>query len=385
MRSGLGLVAVAGFALSASGCYSKITAYEGNFTLGYMSPLNQVENFVKPIAPGAKLDLVVFRNGTNEKLRLVDATSSRPGVLQVVKVEGETLTVSGVSPGATELTISATLEGKRVTDKMFFHVAKPTSHALEHLCTEEPKAAYIRGTDVAIFHNLSTADKRPVVGYDYVPVTISPSGTLDFVAQPQGGTVYRYRAARSAPSVSVKSDIDGKTLEARIVEPADVKKGQLFVPKRMIAGGFAYAVARVEVADGTTVCSQNALTRARSLTPEICKVSAKLDDSLDDTNREQLAEIQALKFGTCRLEMTLPELGDRGIVLSESLAVGKVEYPPGGGGHDQPTETVSTDAGGASCTSRHVPMWPFWIFFGLAQALGAGLLVKRLRSGRAAR
>ena len=249
------------------GCYSKITAYEGNFTIGYMGPAAQLENFVKPIAPGAKLDLVVFENGTANKLSLIEATSSKPGVLKIVAVKGETRTGSGVAPGVTELTITAKGPGNaRVTDKMFFHVAKPTSHAIEHMCTEEPKAAYVRGGEFAIFHNLATPDKRVVVGYYYVPITVSPKASLDFVGQPQAGTVYRYRA-KQAGSVSVKSDIDGKAIEAKIIEPKEITQARLFAPTRMIAGQANYAMAHVELADGTTVCSQNALTRARSLTP----------------------------------------------------------------------------------------------------------------------
>lgn len=360
---------------SLSGCYSKITAYEGNFTVGYMSAV-QVENFVKPIAPGAKLDLVVFTNGTNDKLPILEVTSSKPGVLKVVSVRGETFTVAGVAPGVTELTIAAKgAGGKRVTDKMFFHVAKPTSHALEHSCTEERKAAYVRGTEVSIFHNLATADKRAVIGYDYVPVSISPKSALDFVAQPQAGTVYRYRAAKAA-SVIVTSEIDGKQLEARIVEPSEIKTANLFAPERMLAGGFAYAVAQVELPSGVQVCSQDALTRARSLTPDICKVTARLDDSLDDTNREQLAEIQALRFGTCQLEMTLPELGERGLVLTRAIKIGKVDYPSGNAGGD----VASTPA---SCGLRSKTLErALWAVLGIAQVVGLGLWLERRRSRR---
>lgn len=357
--------------LALPGCYSKVTAYDGKLTVGYMSAV-QVENFVKPIAPGAKLDLVVFANGTSDKLRIATVTSSKPGVLAVHAVKGETVTVSAGLPGVTELTFTATdASGQRITDRMFFHVAKPAAHGLEHACTEEPKAAYVRGAEVAVFHHLATADRRPVVGYDYVPVEVSPASALDFVAQPQAGTVYRYRANRAAPAVTITSRIDGKRIEARIVEPAEIKTARFLTPSRMLAGTSAYAVALVSLPDGTTVCSQNALTRARSLTPEICKVTARIDDSLDDSNREQLAEIEASKFGTCRLQMTLPELGDRGIVLEATIPIGRVEYPGDGKAEAEPRRTF--------------PTWPLWSFLGLSQLLAALSLVRRLRSGRAAR
>ena len=74
----------------------------------------------------------VFANGTDEKLAIAAATSSRPEVLRVVAVNGETITTEGVSPGVADLVITAKKEGKDVSDRMFFHVAKPTVHRLEH-------------------------------------------------------------------------------------------------------------------------------------------------------------------------------------------------------------------------------------------------------------
>ena len=68
----------------------------------------------------------------------------------------------------------------------------------------------------------------------------------------------------------------------------------------------------VDVAFGETpLCSQDALTKAKSLTPEICEVTARLDEDPDspDSNRMQFAKISAKAFGTCRYEVSLPELG----------------------------------------------------------------------------
>ncbi len=310
-----------------TGCYSKVTAYDARFTIGYAAAV-QIENFVKPIAPGAKLDLHVFANGTQNKLPIVSVTSTKPDVLRVVTAEGETITVKGGTPGVAELLITARdANGTALVDRMFFHVAKPSSHKLEHSCTEEPDATWVRGQDIDVFHTLATADRRAVIGYDHVPVRIEPPGALELVAQPQAGTLYRYRTRGRSPRVTITSLVDGSALAMRIVDAGDLEAAELHVNDRMLVGDVAYAFADVSLGE-SRVCSQNALTRARSLTPEICRVTAKLDESLDDSNREQIAEVMALKYGECKLEMTLPDLaGGRGVVLQRTVKIGKVEFP----------------------------------------------------------
>jgi hypothetical protein len=310
-----------------TGCYSKVTAQEGRFTLAYAASV-QVENFVKPIAPGAKLDLHAFANGGQDKLTIVGARSSKPGVLRVVSAASETLVVEGIAPGGAELEVTVRdASGATLTDTMFFHVSKPATHGIEHTCTEEPNATYVRGANVDVFHGLATSDRRPVIGYDYAPVAIEPKGALDLVAQPQAGGLYRFVARKTAPRITVRSLVDGSELTMHVIEAADITSAELHAPDHMVAGQIGYAVARVEHGEAP-VCSQNALTRARSLTPRTCSVSAKLDDSTGEENREQLAEITALAFGECEFEVTLPELAKgRGIVLRRRIRIGRIEYP----------------------------------------------------------
>ena len=122
----------------------------------------------------------------------------------------------------------------------------------------------------------------------------------------------------------------------------------------------------------TPVCSQNALTRARSLTPEICKVSARLDDGSDDENREQLAEIEGLKFGECELEVTLPELaGGRGITLHHKLKVGRTEYPG--------------ERGAAAWIRDAATSTSSWSAFLLTRLLALGTILFWLKARRAQR
>jgi len=331
MRSRVALASLFVLSLATGGCYSKVTAYNGNFTLGYASGV-QIENFVKPIAPGAKLDVVVFANGTARRLEVTKAVSTKPTVLTIDKIKDKEITLKAGEPGVAEIEVTAKNEnGDVLVDKMFFHVGKPTSHKIEHACTEQPNAAYVRGEDIDVFHNLATSDNRAVIGYDYAPVTIEPKSAMTLTEQPQGAALYVFRAKQANERVTLKSTVDGKALTFRIVDKKDLKDGELHGPDRLVEGGSQYAVADVTFGS-LPLCNQNALTKARSLTPDICSVTANLDDEPDeDDNHWQLALIKGLKFGTCKYEVTLPELNQgRGLVLRGEAKVGRVEFPRDG-------------------------------------------------------
>lgn len=339
-RFALGGLVVA--AVACSGCYSKATAYDGKFTFAYASGLTQVENFIKPIAPGAKLDVVAYANSNDEdQLTIVRAVSSKTSVLVVERVRGTTLTLKGVSPGVAEVEVTVRdPQGHELADKMFFHVAKPTVHKLEHSCTEDRDAIYVRGENVDVWHSLSTADKRFVLGYDYTPLTINPPRALDLVTAPQAGGLYRF-TSKNKGAINVKSSIDGSAIGVHVIERGELTKAILHKNDKIVERRTGYAIAEVlaEDKDGRTLalCNQNARTRARSLTPDICKVSAKLDDEpdsfADDENRSQMITITGIKFGECSYEVILPDLnGGRGLTLAGSAKVGRIEFP-GDGGH----------------------------------------------------
>jgi hypothetical protein len=323
------LVAALGVALS--GCYSKATGYNGKLTFAYAAGL-QFENFGKPIAPGAKLDLEAFTNGTDENLVITAAVSSRPQVIAIGKVTGNHVVLLGGEPGVADIELTARDgAGNTVTDRMFLHVAKPTAHRLQHACTENADAAYVLGENVNVLHELATSDGRPVIGYAYAPVRVAPEAPLELIGQPQGASMYVYRARAATAQVSIRSTVDDSALTARIVKRGDLKDATLVCDDgcKTIVGQTRYVVAKVTLGE-TPVCSQNALTKARSLTPEICTVTTKLvyDDAGNDSNREQLATITGLKFGVCRYEVSLPELdGGRGVRLNGEAKVGRLEFP----------------------------------------------------------
>lgn len=316
--------------LVLGGCYSKATAREGKFTFAYPSMVEH-DNFVKPIAPGAKLEVRAFINGTHDEMTLKSAKSSDPNVVAIDSVKDKTLVLAGKTPGVAMIELTAQdPNGNELVDQMFFHVAKPVKHGLQHSCTEEAEAAYVVGEDVFLDHAMATADKRPVIGTGYVPLAIEPRGALDLVLQPQADGFYLFKA-KSAKRVTVRSKIDEQALTLKLVDRKDLTDGSLLFADRMLAGRASWIVAQVRAGD-TALCNQTALTKAKSLTPEICKVTAKLEDDpdADDSNREQLAQITAIAFGVCKFEVTLPELAKgKGLVMKGEVKVGREEYPRG--------------------------------------------------------
>ena len=315
-----------------SGCYSKATGHDRKLTFAYAAGL-QFENFGKPIAPGAKLDLEAFANGSEDNLVITGATSSRPGVLAIAKVTSRHIVLVAGEPGVADVQITARDgAGNTLVDTMFLHVDKPAVHGLQHACTEEREAAYVVGENVHVFHGLATSDGRPVIGYAYAPLRVAPASALELIAQQQGQSAYTFRARAKSLQVSIRSTVDDSALSLRLVERGELKNATLDCANgcRVVEGQSRYVVANVTLGE-MPVCSQNALTKARSLTPEICSVTAKLDDGDKDENREQVAELKGLKFGICKYEVTLPELdGGRGVRLTGQAKVGRVEFPGDG-------------------------------------------------------
>lgn len=311
-----------------TGCYSKATGAAGKLTIAYASGV-EIENFVKPIAPGSKLDVVAFEHGSDDALAITAAVSSKPSVLAVDAVLERGVTLAARAEGVAEIEISARdAAGTVLVDKMFFHVVKPKAHRLEHECTSSPSAAYVRGDRIYVSYGLETADHRQVIGYGDAPLRIEPPGALELVGQPQGSPVYVFDAPSAARGIVVRSTIDDAALNLRVVSPGELTEASLDAASWMLEGDTHYVVAHVRLGE-TPLCSQNALTKARSLTPEICAVTADLgEEPGGGDNRDQLALVTGLAMGTCKLEVTLPELaGGRGVVLKAELKVGRVELP----------------------------------------------------------
>lgn len=85
--------------LLVPGCFSRITGDAGLLDLRYEAD-DAVENFNKPIAVGARLDLEVLLPGEEETASLESVSSSAPDVLSVVDQGGGPSPSRPVDPAA---------------------------------------------------------------------------------------------------------------------------------------------------------------------------------------------------------------------------------------------------------------------------------------------
>ncbi|WP_168210710.1 Ig-like domain-containing protein [Persicimonas caeni] len=328
-----------------TGCFSRLTGNEGQFTFGYLTDV-QIENFNKPIAPGARLDLVAFENGSDDKqYRVVEATSSNPKVLTVASVNGRHAVLEGVAPGSARITMTVRrADGTTLEDSVFMSVAKPTALELAHTCADTPKAAYVASDNLTVPFALHAEDGRAVVGYRYVPVDVEPKGALKFVSRPREFSEIVFRAGPPAEDVRITSKVDDTSLELRLVRRSDVDqiRPEPATLQALTAVGYEQFVGFYPMAGTDPVCQSGMLTEARSLTPDICKVSADLDENGSNWNRAQMARVKGVGFGICRYEITFPEAaGGDGLTEAFTMPVGQF---PEGDDAGEPAASVAHEA-----------------------------------------
>ena len=296
--------------LLMAGCYSRLTGNTGRFTFGYLTDV-ELENFNKPLAPGSRLDLVAFENGTDdETLPIISARSDKPAVLTVVSTNEHHTTIEALAPGHTRITVRARQpDGSIVEDSVFMHVAAAEHMQLEHTCTDTPKAAYLAGRTLAVPFQRTSGEGRAVVGYDYLPVSVEPAGALELLGRPRRFSEFVFRAGPAADPIRIRSQVDATTILLRTVRRSDVDRimPSPATQKARTVAGRKIAVRFTPMAGRDPVCQADLLTKARSLTPEVCHVSADLDENGSNWNRRQLAIVEGREFGICRYEIVFPE------------------------------------------------------------------------------
>ncbi|MFW6058500.1 MAG: hypothetical protein ACOC9W_06560 [Persicimonas sp.] len=318
-------------AASLCGCFSRLTGNAGEFTFGYETDI-QLENFNKPLAPGSRLDLVAFEGATDtEQMRVVSAESSDTSVLTVAATTTRHATIEAGEAGHAKITMTVEKsDGSTVEDSVFMNVAEPVELALGHTCADTEQAAYEADGRVVLPFEMTAADGRAVIGEAYRPVRVEPEGALDFVAKPTGRSALVFRAGPPADEVRVRSTVDNTSLALRLVQRADIDE-LLPAPStthaRTVVGENTF-VAVMPMAGVDPVCQSRALTKAESLTPEICHVSADLEGGSKDWNRSQMAKIEGRSFGMCRYKIILPEAAS-GDGLETTLSIPVGEFPDG--------------------------------------------------------
>ena len=301
-----------------SGCYSRVIGNHARLMIAYASPIDSV-NFNKPVAPGARLDLVL-RSLDDEDAAIARVVSSAPDVLRVVEVHPTHVVLAGRTVGTAQLTFT-TPEG--VTDTVDMHVARPDALALDHACTDDLFAVYPSNAEIAIPYDLTHAPGVPVIGYGFYPIKVTPRASLTLDKTRRDWGVFHFRSGDARHRVAIRSTLDDGILGLALADRGEVD-GMRVESFDLVEGeeGLVFADPTV---GGVPMCQSAMQTRGRSKTPEICDATARLDDDGDDTNRNGIVIVKAKKFGICEVVAEFPEAnGGRGLQKVARVLVGKM-------------------------------------------------------------
>ena len=315
-------------AVAIAGCQSMITGNEGNLEFSYRAD-DEVRDFNKPIAVGAKLDLEVRTNGTRQTVELLEATTKDPSVLKVAGKLGNKLTLEGVGDGTTDVSVEAkTKTGETVSDWITMRARKPNVLKARHTCSQEAEGFYLVGHDIVVGFDLRYEQgsvKEPVIGYGYYPFTVQPAAalTLDQVSKDQQR--FHFKTAATAQTATLTSTIDATTLSFRIFEEGAIDGASFDTDvghKVLVATDGLFQV--VPTIAGKPVCQGRAAMSVEVLTAEVCGVENTLATGEDAASENRWIKVNGKTVGTCNFTVTFPK-GAGGAGATAQLSVEVVD------------------------------------------------------------
>jgi len=307
------------------GCRSELTGNLGNFVFSYAAD-DDLNNFNKPVAVGAKLDVQVHEVGAaRREVDLSAAAFDGDTVLTVATFSGNEITVEGVGDGSALLEVEGTtVSGESLPDEVNMLARVPEVLKLRHTCDAGAAANYFTDQRIWLGFDMEMDNGQPVIGYGYYPATSSDpaalglevaAGTQAHMAFQTGGT--------AAAGVTLTSDIDDTQLTFDIVTKAmvdGVREPTVITVEDIDVGdkGSGYVLPTV---GGTPVCQANITKTVVSDTPTLCSITESEPPTDGDNSREYgWFEIEGLAEGECLYTVTYPEGAD-GAGVSQQFSV----------------------------------------------------------------
>ncbi len=305
-------------ALTAIGCQSTLTGNEGNFTFSYWAD-DWVNDFNKPIAVGASLDLEVRGVGTNTAVDLTSATYDDPAVLDVTSFDGKDITVLGMGVGLALLEVEGTLDGESLTDSVNMQSKVPEVLVLAHTCTGANAGAYLVDHDVVVAFEMEMSNSQPVIGYGYYPVELAAtSATVNTASESQ--IWISVSTGDTAETVTMSSTIDDTTLSLEIAAEGQIDGVQepiAFVIEDIDVGDVNAFYTRPMIGE-LVVCQSDVVMEVVSDTPGTCAIHEHDPDG-DGEHETGWFAVEGVAEGTCQYTVTYPG-GAEGVGVSEQFS-----------------------------------------------------------------
>lgn len=310
--------------IASLGCVSSTTGKEGNLEFSYSAD-DDFANFNKPIAVGAKLDLRVYKAGTegNRDATVEAASSSDDGVLAIGERSGNTVTLLAKGAGSAEISVTALLAAtnESVTDAVDMMARVPEIHNMSHACLspQEREGYYLIGQDIYIPHDFKLKDGQNVIGYGYFPVVIEPAQALTLKTNHRDQIFLHMTTGATATQATVTSELDGTKLTLNLVEEAQIDSAVLSGLENSVTVNqqqLAYALPAI---GQKPICQAQSEYSIETLTPEVCEVTKAANISEEQQRRQSgWIVIKGKSVGDCDFKVTYPK-GNNGQGLSAEL------------------------------------------------------------------
>lgn len=256
---------------------STTTGELGNLSFSYDTS-EEIRNFNKPIAPGAKLRITVRdaggAPGTGAEVKA--AATDNPSVATVVSFEDSDVIVEGVSEGQFALEVSAEVGFPAETkeDRVSMNIREPEVLKIGHACKSfgANKAYYLVGHHVELSFEMELADGQDVIGYDYYPITLDQPELAQLTRGHEDPKVFKFTLGSQPGDLLISSTVDDTTATIGIVDEAAIDGARMLGAERDL--GAVGTLRRVRpTVGGEDICSSELEREVRSITPEVCSVT----------------------------------------------------------------------------------------------------------------
>lgn len=310
---GLSLVAASTFTM---GCESQLTGNEGNLLFSYTADDN-VADFNKPIAIGAKLELTVKEAGTRQAVDVQEAKSDDDAVLKVASFAGDRIVLEAVNDGAAMIEVEAkTASGEVVPDSVNMLAATPEVLKLHHTClpADDPTGYYQAGaTNILIPYDMERSNGQSVIGYGLFPFTQEPADALAVDQTSKDQAFFHFDLPAGAQTVKLTSTIDATSLTLEIIESSaydGAEMNPLSKEVRVIADE-THLLHFWPTSGGNRICQSRAPMQVETSTPDICEVKTVTNQENQlIVNESNYITLKGLAQGTCSLTITYADGND---------------------------------------------------------------------------
>ena len=334
LNHGARLGLLAALALPSVACKSKLTGNKGNFTFSYHAT-EDVTDFNKPIAVGAKLDLKVEEPGVLARdIDVKDATTDDPGVLEVVSFSGNTVVLLGTGAGQALVQVTGkNSQGETLDDEVNMQARVPEVVKIDHSCTTADEGRYLAGQEEVWLHfDLEMDNGQAVIGYGYHPVSFEPADAVTVNQTSNAQEFIGMKVSDTPQSVSVKADIGDEALTMTLVDPASIDGAQLDeagTRTPILVDRTRWLLIRPTIG-GEPICQAKTPVEAVTSTPDLCEIASG-DDPEHDLTALSVVEkwgfisVKGVAPGACKFTVKHPASGDDPVETEFSVTIGEID------------------------------------------------------------